>query len=118
MKGKLIGLTALAVATAVVLVARPSVERAIAGAGAAHQDEGAKDKDRDEDRDREKSRELQPKLTVSASKEAYDLSERIVLTLTLSLDERRHRTEHLPAEMTVETFEADTVSVVSATRNG
>src|SRR5258707_15185813 len=87
MKHKLIGSAALAVAFAVVLIARPSAERLIAGMRTVYQDDGAKDKDRDENRDKEK-RVLRPRFTVTSSKEAYDPSERIKLTLTLSLKKR------------------------------
>jgi hypothetical protein len=49
---------------------------------------------------------------VTPSKAEYDPSEKIVLTLTLRLN------KHFPAQATVDTFDPNTISVVSATRNG
>jgi Effector protein len=124
MNHKLIGLGVLGVAITAVFAAQPSKEKPIDRVGTVNQGDGAKVKNKDEDNDKEKRRGLRPRFTVSSSKEAYDLSERIVLTLTLSLDERLSRkdteeVEHRDtSKVTVETFEAETISVASATRNG
>jgi hypothetical protein len=88
MNHKLIGLGVLGVAITAVFAAQPSKEKPIDRVGTVNQGDGAKVKNKDEDNDKEKRRGLRPRFTVSSSKEAYDLSERIVLTLTLSLDER------------------------------
>jgi Effector protein len=125
MKHKLIALGLVGVAFTAVFAAQLSKEKPIENVGAFNQDDNEKVKDSDEG----KRRVLRPKFTVSSSKEAYDPSERIILKLTLSLpkhfrpsdeeerdkEEIEHRT---PAQVTVETFEADTISVVSARRNG
>jgi hypothetical protein len=116
MKHKLIGLAALGVGITVVLVAQPSSERSKAEMGTVIQGDGAKDK--------EKKRVLRPRFTVTSSKEAYVPTQRIMLTLTLSLKKRfwsrdTEEVEHgAPAKVTVETFEAGTISMVSATRDG
>jgi Effector protein len=130
MKPALIGLAALGLAVTALLVAQPTGERPIPGLRTVNRGDGAKEKDKDEDRDKEKRRVLRPRFTVSSSKEAYDLSERIILTLTLSLNkhfslkdtEEESSGEEVerraPAQVTVETFEAGTINVVSATRDG
>jgi Effector protein len=130
MKPALIGLAAFGLAVTALLVAQPTGERPIPGLRTVNRGDGAKEKDKDEDRDKEKRRVLRPRFTVSSSKEAYDLSERIILTLTLSLNKHFSPTdteeessgeevEHRDtSKVTVETFEAETISVASATRNG
>jgi hypothetical protein len=50
--------------------------------------------------------------TVSSARREYALSEPVILTLTLKLN------PHFQGQMTVATFEAGTISVRSATRNG
>jgi hypothetical protein len=124
MKRKLIGLGVLGLAFTAVFAAQSSKEKPIERVRAFNQDGGEKDKNTDEDGDEGKRRVLRPRFIVTSSKGAYDLSERIVLTFTLRLNKRfraRDREEienRAPAEMTVETFEAGTISVVSATRDG
>jgi hypothetical protein len=124
MKHKLIGLGVLGLAFTAVFAAQPPRERPINRVSTVNQDDGDKVKNRDEDSDEGKRRRLRPRFIVSSSKEAYDPSERIILTLTLSLKKHFRPKDaeeienHALAQVTVETFEEGTITVVSATRNG
>jgi hypothetical protein len=61
----------------------------------------------------------QPVLTVTSSASEYDQFEPIVLTLTVSLEGHGTEDDHRrPTDFYVTTYEAGTIGIVSATRNG